>query len=1191
MTSDEFLAELDRRRLLADRLMVKLRDLLSGYDQPYSAEELADFLVLKKHLTRDQADGILASGASAGVILFQASAADLDDDDPFGGSSIFGSRGPSTGQVPEPRHVVEETDDEFQLAPLEDTPSSPKSEVLGEEDLPILSVVPSTEGALSGWTSQTPSSILSNPETEDVSVPNAPVEQRPLTEELFTPAGPTARRATSLSRGNKKKDKDNGKDNGDKKKSKRTRRAKTWDSPLILYGGGGLILLALIGVTVWLLLSRQSGNDVLAQADAALKAGAYPQAIEQYQNFLKDFPNHPDHSNGRVRLAMTRIRQQTEGGDYPSAIKVAEEELKAVEDEPAFKDIARGELAALLPQIAQGAATSAEKANPVSDDANKFTDVANKAVALYNNGAYVPKAQRDEAKLANIQDTLDRADRRKKTQLALAQGLKAMQDAVAAGKPVDAYAAHRKLLQVHPELVGDNSLGEAIQKTTAAEQAGIKFVKEAKPAKTDDFPTPWKAALAVANRRVKPTAPPPGVSGTACIRAGSAAYGLDAASGRLLWRRHVGFGATAPPIAIGDDFIVADLVHNELMRLDGKTGHLTWRQSFGGQFGELAFTGDHGFVPTKSGRIYVIEMKSGAIMGYLKFTQPLNVAPTVDRQRTRIYVAGDQAVLYTISLTEMKCTGVNYLGHAPGSIRVPLATVMDKVALIENDGVETSHLRLMALDEKGNIGKQLADRRLTGLAASPPLVTGRGMIITTDRGEMDAFDIAIGKSNNPMSLVATREASGSEPVVRHITVHGRNVWVADTQLTKYSVMPTDNRLPVEEIENNFAGSTFDDPLRTFGDVLINVRRPKDRGGYVVAATDTKQGHPVWETDIAMPPAGAPIIDEATKSLIVGSADGYVFRFDEAALRSRVQDDAAPTEMMPATHPPLTAAIDLGQGRVAFSSDNSTNLLLYTLSQPTPAKWLQLEGPMASAATPLGPGFLVPLKLGQVFYFNSNDGTRLAAPFQPRLEPGVTLEYKPAVAVGNDGRRFVITDGRQKVYLVVLNDQPQPHLEEVKQGDVGPRPIESPLVVVGDTVLAVAGGTNLLRFKIPTMETVGETNLPAPIEAGPFPTGDGILMTTADEKLVAMSAAGQVKWQAPLAQGPLAGPPLVLPDGIILTYRKGVIEHRSLADGKAIATLNVEQPLATRATSFVGRLVVTAADGTILVVDKPEPTKL
>ena len=141
-------------------------------------------------------------------------------------------------------------------------------------------------------------------------------------------------------------------------------------------------------------------------------------------------------------------------------------------------------------------------------------------------------------------------------------------------------------------------------------------------------------------------------------------------------------------------------------------------------------------------------------------------------------------------------------------------------------------------------------------------------------------------------------------------------------------------------------------------------------------------------------------------------------------------------------------------------------------------------------------------------------------------------------------------------------------------------------MLGDSALAVAGGTHLLRFKIPTMETAGETNLPAPLEAGPYPMGDLLLITTADEKLLALSATGEVKWQGPLQHGPLAGPPLVLPDGILLAYRKGIIERRSATDGKPLATLNVEQPLATGPVAFMQHLVATAADGTILVVDKP-----
>ena len=78
----------------------------------------------------------------------------------------------------------------------------------------------------------------------------------------------------------------------------------------------------------------------------------------------------------------------------------------------------------------------------------------------------------------------------------------------------------------------------------------------------------------------------------------------------------------------------------------------------------------------------------------------------------------------------------------------------------------------------------------------------------------------------------------------------------------------------------------------------------------------------------------------------------------------------------------------------------------------------------------------------------------------------------------------------------------------------------------------------------------------------------------------------MKWQAQSQHGALAGPPLVLPDGIVLAYRKGVIERRALADGKPQAATNLEQPIATGPASFLQRLVVASGDGTLLVVAKP-----
>jgi hypothetical protein len=161
------------------------------------------------------------------------------------------------------------------------------------------------------------------------------------------------------------------------------------------------------------------------------------------------------------------------------------------------------------------------------------------------------------------------------------------------------------------------------------------------------------------------------------------------------------------------------------------------------------------------------------------------------------------------------------------------------------------------------------------------------------------------------------------------------------------------------------------------------------------------------------------------------------------------------------------------------------------------------------------------------------------------------------------------------------------LQLVKEAEVGPRRIGSAVVVLGDTAIAVAGDSRLVRFKRPALESAGETNLSAPVEWGPYLAGEAALVATVDQKLAATTAAGEVRWEVPLEHGPLAGPPLVAGDSVFLTFRKGIVERRALADGNPIGTLNVEHPLATGAALFQQRLVVAAADGTLLVIDQPK----
>jgi outer membrane protein assembly factor BamB len=676
-------------------------------------------------------------------------------------------------------------------------------------------------------------------------------------------------------------------------------------------------------------------------------------------------------------------------------------------------------------------------------------------------------------------------------------------------------------------------------------------------------------------------------AGTACVRVDGALYGLDAATGRLLWRRPVGFATSAWPMRVAGDVLIIDAARHELVRLDAATGRLVWRQSIGEPFAPPLIVDERAFIADQSGRLLVVDVNSGLRAGYVQFAQPLSSSPAVDRQKQHLIVVGDHSSLYTISLADMSCRDVYFLGHAEGSIGVPPVAILDKLVVVENDGVETSLLRLLSFGEQGAIEKQLSERRLSGQSVSAPLASGRRLIVATDRGQIEVYDVGLNDNDEALAVVATRDATGSQPVARHIAAVDRNVWVGDTQLTKLSILPTGNRLRVDTIENNFTGATFDHPFEQFGTTLIHVHRPRKRAGVVAAATETAGGRVLWQTDLAMPPAGPPIVDEAAKALVIANAEGDVFRFDEAAIRSRVQDWPLAVPAMPAELPALTSAVDLGQGRAAFCAPGSDSLLFYNpaLGERS-AQWVKLASPLACAVTALTDSVVVPLQVGQVFLLNSADGANLAMPFQPRLEPRTTVDYRVAGVVDAEARRFVISDGSEKIYLLAATEEPQPHLAAIAEASVGPYPINSALVVVEETVVAVGGDSHLVRYRLPTLESAGETKLPAPVAWGPYAAGGDVLVATADEHLILVSAAGDEKWRVALEHGTLAGAPLSSDGGVLIAYRNGAVERRAVADGKVLATIDTEHPLAAGPVQFAQRLVLTAHDGTLLVVDQP-----
>jgi outer membrane protein assembly factor BamB len=1162
MSVERFITELEQRDLLTDRQLAKLRD--AAAEKQMTAKTLAKFLVQKNLLSQQQATDLLTT--------VQLGGGDLD----------------ATSRPPEEPAPVQIGISDESIPDLDDDPESSSI---------FASYLTRPEVRTSQISSTEAEEFMLVPELEEAEPEEAPrrVERAaPRVEEVDLipeekPAG--LKQLASVERARPKvstKSKRPGSSGeGKSKKAPSLKKKKAWDSPLILLGGGGLLLMLMTGGLVWWLMIRESADQKLTLARAAMDQGAYTKAIEHYEDFIVSAPRHPEHDVAQVQVVLLRVRQPTESGDFEEALSRAETELKKIEDNKKFEE-AHGELAALLPQIAMGLAQQTEKAEPGSPDAAKSAELANKALELCSNVTYIPKTLRDEAKLTAVRDTLQLVERRNQTKAALDATLQQMQEGLAASDTTKSYKAYRDLLQTHRDLSDNSALADLLTKTTAAEQAAIRYTKEAKAAKTQERGTPWVASLAIADRPLKPATGSavavPGTSAVACVRIDGAIYAFDVTTGKLLWRRFVGAGASWPQL-IDQDVLIADTRHQELLRLNSRTGGLVWRQEIGERFAAPLIAGSRLLIAAASGRLYAIDAKSGHREGFVLFAQTLRVAPTVNRSNGCIYLAGDHSTLFALSGADLSCLGVFYLGHSEGSIATSPVATMDKLALVENDGATTSRLRLLSTSDNGAIAAKVGERRLSGLPCAPPIVAGRRLIAITDRGQIEVYDVG-GQGEQALAPVASRVATGTSPVVRYVQLADRNIWVGDARLTKFAILPTGNRLPVEAIENDFTGSEFDHPLQLFGNTLVHVRRAKGRSGAVVSATATAQGNTLWETAVATPPSGAPVVDEAAKAITVANAEGALFRFDESAIRSRIQDEPLAAQAAPNPLPALQFSADLGQGRVVFGAVGSDQILLYNPSLNPAARWIKLDSALASEIASLGQGLVAPLSIGQVFLLSAMDGSKLTAPFQTLLQPDKEWRFSSAGVVDANSNQFVISDGEGKIYLIGMEQQPKTHLRELAKADSGPQPIESRPVVLDGNVLAVAGSSQLVRFQLPALQPLGEANLPAPAVWGPYVVGDVAVLATANNELMAITANGKVKWHVPCEHGDLAGAPLPAQDGMLIAYRQGILEKRSLADGKPVSTVDVEQPLAAGPVTFMQRLLLVANDGTLLVVDQP-----
>ncbi|MEQ8784763.1 MAG: PQQ-binding-like beta-propeller repeat protein [Pirellulaceae bacterium] len=977
----------------------------------------------------------------------------------------------------------------------------------------------------------------------------------------------------------------------------RKTRKNPWESALMFVGGGVLVVLLLVGVALYFSLSSAPAAEVFEQAEESYKSEQYLEAIERYEQFITDYPDDENASLARVRQGLARLRQVVRGArDWSQPLATAQKELPKIETEASFPS-ARDELAAILPQIAEGFATQAQEAKDFTAAAT-HVEQAEEAMKLVNNPVYIPPSLRKspgtELRIDRILAAVATVRRDLSREQDLVDAVTGIEKAAEAGDTAQAYALRDTLLKTYPGLVANRDLQDAVRTISKKQRELVNISRGGpEPAAGERFAAP-DFQIVLAGNSGETAARSQGR--IAVFRVEGAVYGVDAATGEVRWRRYTGYDPAPQPVRVADassdDVLVVDPREHELLRLEAATGKLLWRTPIGKPLSTPSSAEGALVATDATGTVYSLDPATGACLHQAVLPQSTSLPAAVDAAASMCYVVADHTNVYALALPSLECRAVYYLGHKAGAVAAAPLALRGHLLIAENTSAADSRLHAISTGRDGaSLTALRVDFPIRGRVLTPPLSQSGRVLVLSDLGAIHVYEVDPTNKRSTVSAVDDEPATESQSKVLFAAADQGQLFVGGNRLTKYEIQTSLGKLirkwPIYE------GDVFVGPVQVFDDVVASVRRRQGAIGLTAAACQTSDGAEVWRTSLGAPLAGEAYADTQRQRLVAVTSSGQLFEIDPESIKAgylgQPSFDLGAKQREGLS---LASRFDLGEGRLAFASlPPDTRIANY---DPLASESLQLVTPrvpsrsLTCAPVLFEQGLLFPCDDGRIYLVDPVTGNPLAKPFQPPLSAGQRVAWgRPApLAEG----RFVVTDDRRKLYIVELKDSPEPHLAGVEEADVA-QEITSPLAVVGESILAARRerSSDVLAVYGSDLAAGAESAIKGRVVWGPYAVGAAALAATDRGELLCIDGSGETLWSVSVGEGRLTGAPLRIGQEVVVASTEGVVKQINLSDGQETASLDLGQPLGAAPVPFAGRFLLTGSDGIVYIVDLAKST--
>jgi outer membrane protein assembly factor BamB len=677
----------------------------------------------------------------------------------------------------------------------------------------------------------------------------------------------------------------------------------------------------------------------------------------------------------------------------------------------------------------------------------------------------------------------------------------------------------------------------------------------------------------------------------------------------MLWSMTVGRDVTMLPIplsAVGaaePTVLVMNMVHDELVAVQVRTGKTVWRQSVGEpiEAAPLLYRNKL-YQPTSKGSLFVLDQTTGRIDGRLKFggAPRFATSPAIHEASQHLFLLSEQYLLYNITLGGIpKCESLPYYtAHRPDSIFATPLRLNRYLVLFENQTASSVRIRVFLLSQDGKTVEEIqqlpkqGDPPLNGWVHYVPAVYGNHMFVATDLETVNVYSGGAPEKADGFTFVKSAGGGtplpGTRPQAYTIFYTDKDLLVQGSRVRHYAFAAEQQALnPAQEMLVGAASQPIQRFPATGGrvDLMYLSRRMPGSSAIAFSALDATELRPRWEVLLGM---GALLIQPADASRtnwLLLTRSGHLFSFPASMLAAGGVVDKAVRRIELDSE--LSDAVDpvvLSDGSTVYTPVGTpSRIYVRPPGLDATVRPLDLLAPLQAPVVPYTDGLLVPGTDGRIYFMSPGTGKPLAEPFQPPLVAGSPVKWRGAGLTSK--KSIVAVEELGNVYQVQLIKEPSANLAE-RGGTKLPKPIRSGIAMSGD-ILACVDESNVIQvWDAEALSPISEIRMSGPASFGPIAAGGYIFAAAGDEELVCINSQGQEAWRHPLKGQNVVGRPLVKGDSLHFATSAGLVHTLRLTDGSTGWSVDTEKPLSGGPVDIDNKIVVVGDDGSLNVVKAP-----